>query len=71
MPVSGKRARRAILLFSGVVFLIAAGLYLYGALADIADEERANISSVSAIVFIVNILASTILLRVVRDAGGD
>ena len=61
--------RRIILLGSGCLFLIALAIYLYGALANVSDKGRANLSSISAIIFLVNILGSALLLRFSRDEG--
>ena len=63
--------RRGILLGAGAVFVIALAIYLYGALANVDEADRANLSSMSAILFIANILGSALLLRFVRDENAE
>lgn len=63
--------RRGILLGAGSLFAIASAIYLYGALGSVDEEERANLSSISAIMFIATILGSALLLRFVRDENAE
>lgn len=67
MPV----IKRGILLGAGSLFAIASAIYLYGALGNVDEGDRANLSSMSAIIFIATILGSGLLLRFVRDENAE
>lgn len=63
--------RKAILLGSGSLFVIAVAIYLYGALANVNEADRANLSSIAAIMFILDILGSALILRFIRNKGEE
>jgi hypothetical protein len=44
---------------------------MYGIFANISEQKQANMSSLSAMIFILNMLATALLLRVTGDTSGD
>jgi len=63
--------KKIILLGSGLLFFAAVAIYLYGAMANVTQEDRANLSSIAVIILIVNMLGSSFLLRFARDEGAE
>ena len=66
-----KRLRKLALLLSIVVFIISISIFFYGVTSAMSVEDKANLLSISSVLFIANIILSAILLHAVQGKDGD